>query len=150
MTPTQSASPRSRVPAGDLVPRPRGPRRRRLLIGLELGTGAAALVGGVLLAVAPDGSLLRIEPALLQGSPFTDWRLPGLALAGLVGGGFLTAGAWERRNRRYAQELSILVGLGLIAFEVTELVWIGFQPLEGVFALVGAVVLALATAGRQQ
>ena len=108
------------------------------------------MIGGVLLAVAPDGSLLSADVAALEGSPFTDWRLPGLLLGGFVGGGFLVAGTWQRRKGWHARELSMLAGLGLIAFEVAEVAWIGFQPLEGVFALVGAAVVALAAASRQQ
>jgi hypothetical protein len=45
----------------------------------------------VLLAAAPDGSLLRADLAVLAGTPFSDWRVPGVRLAGLVGGGFLLA-----------------------------------------------------------
>jgi len=60
---------------------------RRLLV-----TGAAALVGGLLLAAAPDGSLLSADPAVLAGSPFADYRWPGVLLATLVGGGYLLTG----------------------------------------------------------
>ena len=35
-------------------------------------------------------------------------------------------------------------GAGLIAFEAAELGWIGFQPLEALFALTGAAVIVLA------
>ena len=122
----------------------------RALVPLELVTGVAALIGGVLLAAAPDGSLLSADVAALEGSPFTDWRLPGLLLGGFVGGGFLVAGTWQWRNGWHARELSMLAGLGLLTFEVAEVAWIGFQPLEGVFALVGAAVVALAAASRQQ
>jgi hypothetical protein len=100
---------------------------RRALVSLELVTGAAGLAGGVLLAAAPDGSLLGADPAVLAGTPFSDWRIPGVLLAGLVGGGFLLAG-----------------GAGLVCFEAAELAWIGFQPLEAVFAAVGVIVLGLA------
>jgi hypothetical protein len=58
-------------------------------------------------------------------------------LAVLVGGGFLVAGWWQWRNYRYARELSLLAGAGLIGFEAAELAWIGFQPLEVLFAFVG-------------
>src|SRR4051794_41895482 len=64
----------------------------RFLVGLELTTGATGLVGGLLLAMRPDGSLLNADPRVLADSPFPDWRLPGLLLACLVGGGFLLAG----------------------------------------------------------
>ena len=125
-----------------------GPRRSRAawrtLVILELGTGTAALAGGVLLAAAPDGSLLHADPGVLAGSPFPDWEAPGVLLATLVGGGFLLAGWWQLTDRRHARELSVLAGAGLIAFEAAELGWIGFQPLQALFALVGAGVIVLA------
>ena len=107
-------------------------------------TGVAGLVGGVLLAAAPDGSLLRADPATLAGSPFSDWRVPGVLLAGLVGGGFLLAGWWQWRGHRYARGLSIAAGAGLVCFEAAELAWLGFQPLEAVFAVVGVTIVVLA------
>jgi preprotein translocase subunit Sec61beta len=118
---------------------------------LELVTGAAALVGGALLAAVPNGSLLRADPKTLAGTPFADWRVPGLLLATLVGGGFLLAGYWQWRNRRHARTFSMFAGAGLIAFEAAEMTWIGFQPLEAVFVAVGVVVIALAlhNPGRQ-
>jgi hypothetical protein len=117
---------------------------RRALVALELATGVAGLVGGVLLAVAPDGSLLQADPATLAGSPFSDWRVPGVLLAGLAGGGFLLAGWWQWRGHRYARELSMAAGAGLVCFEATELAWLGFQPLEAVFAVVGVTIVILA------
>jgi hypothetical protein len=75
----------------------------------------------VLLAAAPDGSLLRADPATLADSPFSDWRVPGVLLAGLVGGGFLLAGWWQWRGHRYARELSMAAGAGLVCFEAAEL-----------------------------
>jgi hypothetical protein len=115
-----------------------------VLFTLELVTGATGLAGGALLAAAPDGSLLRADPATLAGTPFSDWRLPGVLLAGLVGGGFLLAGRWQWRGHLYARELSMAAGAGLVCFEAAELAWIGFQPLEAIFAFVGVVVIGLA------
>jgi preprotein translocase subunit Sec61beta len=123
----------------------RGPGvARRALVTLELVTGVAGLAGGVLLAAAPDGSLLRADLAVLAGTPFSDWRVPGVLLAGLVGGGFLLAGWWQWRGHRHARELSMAAGAGLVCFEAGELGWIGFQPLEAVFAAVGVSIIVLA------
>ena len=116
----------------------------RALVTLELVTGAAGLAAGVLLAAAPDGSLLRADPNVLAGTPFSDWRLPGVLLAGLVGGGFLLAGWWQWRGHLHGRELSMAAGAGLVCFEAAELVWIGFQPLEAVFAAVGVSIIGLA------
>jgi len=130
-------------PAGPSLLRRSG-AARRALVTLEMTTGATGLAGGVLLAVAPDGSLLRADPDALAGSPFRDWRVPGVLLAGLVGGGFLLAGWWQWRGHRHARELSMAAGAGLVCFEAAELAWLGFQPLEAVFAAVGAIIVVLA------
>jgi hypothetical protein len=112
-------------------------------------TGSAALAGGLLLVAAPDGSLLAADPRALHGSPFADWRMPGVLLAVLVGGGFLFTAARYWRRCRWARELSILAGAGLVGFEAVQWRLIGFQPLQLLFAAVGAVVIWLAvTADR--
>jgi hypothetical protein len=108
---------------------------------LELVTGAAAVAGGTLLAIKPDGSLVSADPSVLQGSPFADWGLPGVLLAGLVGVGFVASGIWQLVGGRHYRELSVFAGAGLIGFECAEVLWLGFQPLEAVFAAVGGVVL---------
>jgi hypothetical protein len=55
-------------------------------------------VGGLLLAVAPDGSLLAAAPAALAGSPIANYRWPGILLATLVGVGYLVTGFGQARN----------------------------------------------------
>jgi hypothetical protein len=119
-------------------------RRQQALTGLELFTGVTGLIGGLLLVARPDGSLMNAKLSALAESPFSNWRVPGVLLATLVGGGFLGTSLWQWQGREHARELSILAGLGLIAFEGAELVWIGFQPLEAVFAGVGVAVVTLA------
>jgi hypothetical protein len=119
-------------------------RPRRVLVGLELPTRGTSEVGGALLAIAPDGSLPDADPAAPAGSPFPDHRWPGVLLATLVGGGYLLTGIWQARSGRGARGLSVFAGLGLIVFETSELLWLGLQPLEAVFAAVGATVAALA------
>jgi hypothetical protein len=117
-------------------------RPSRILVGLELFTGGMALVGGLLLVIAPDGSLLNADPAALAGSPFADYRWPGILLATLVGAGFLFTGFWQARSGFGARALSVFAGVGLIVFETFELLWLGFQPLAAVLAVIGATVAA--------
>lgn len=138
---TDTRNPLGMLPADG---RPPGSALRHTLAALELFTGATGLAGGILLAVRPEGSFLRADPKVLAGTPFSDWRVPGVLLASLVGGGFLLT-AWRTwRDRPYARELSLLAGAGLIVFEAAELTWIGFQPLEAVFAVVGGITIGLA------
>jgi hypothetical protein len=119
-------------------------KRLRILIGIELFTGMAAAVSGLLLVVDPDGSLLQAKTSALRDSPFADWRLPGALLAILVGGGLLVTSACHLVRWRHANALAVLAGIGLAAFEAVELAWLGFQPLEVVFAGVGMVIATLA------
>ncbi len=115
----------------------------RALLILEYFVGITALVGGLMLVARPDGSLLQAKMSALSGSLFEDWRVPGILLATLVGGGFLVAAEWQRGRLPHARELSILAGAGLVAFEFSELGLIGFQPLEMIFGAIGATVLVL-------
>ena len=85
------------------------------------------------------------------------WGPPSASPAGIASYGAnrvsalaIGADTWQWCNGRLARELSMLAGLGLITFEVAEVAWIGVQPIEGVFAPVGAPVLAFAAAWRQQ
>lgn len=119
-------------------------RRHRALVRTEVATGASALVCGALLALRPDGSLMGLPSRVLESGPFTDWRMPGLLLAGLVGGGFLAAGASARWRLPFTRELSVAAGSGLILFEAVEWFWLGFHPLQAVFMGVGAAVVVLA------
>jgi len=144
VTTTPAAGRRERIPE-----RTRSHPPQRALARLELGTGVLAVIGGVLLSIAPDGSLMNADPAALVGSPFLDYLWPGLLLATLVGGGYLMTGLWQWRGGPGARALSVFAGVGLVAFEATELLWLGFQPLELMFALVGVAVATMAVrAGR--
>lgn len=116
----------------------------RVRLGLEYVTGATAVIGGLLLMARPDGALLRARQSALSTSPFTDWRMPGALLAVLVGGGFLLTAECQRRRWPLDPALAVTAGTGLIVFELAELAWIGFQPLEVVFGVVGGVVVVLA------
>lgn len=48
--------------------------------------GLSAILSGMLMVLHPDGSLINLSIALLEGTPFKDFQVPGLLLAFLVGG----------------------------------------------------------------
>ncbi|WP_130177206.1 hypothetical protein [Cryobacterium sp. SO1] len=116
----------------------------KTLITLQSVTSATALGGGLLLMLAPDGSLLTADPAALDGTGFGDWLLPGAALALFVGLGFAVTAVWQWRRGPYARYLSLAAGIGLVLFEIVQFSLIGFQPLQAVFGIVGAVTAVLA------
>ncbi len=59
---------------------------KTLLFVLSGFIGFTALLSGLLMVVYPDGSLINLSIALLEGTPFKDFQVPGLLLALLVGG----------------------------------------------------------------
>jgi uncharacterized membrane protein (UPF0136 family) len=139
---------RNRKPVG----RAQRDSSEKVLIALEVFTGLTGVAGGVLLMARPDGSLLQIPPATLSAlartSPFPDFFVPGLFLAGIVGGGMLGAAWLLSRRRPYALEAAIVAGTALIIFEVVEFAAIGFMPLQALEVVVGAVTLGLAVYHR--
>jgi hypothetical protein len=94
------------------------------ILGYE---AASALLGGVLLVVAPDGRLMDMPVGILHGE-FRDFLVPGIILAGL---GILNASAFVtvlRRSRaNWAVTCLALGGLAIwFAVEIAivqELVW---------------------------
>jgi len=86
-----------------------GRLRRHLLLALEPFTGIAA-VGG---SSGLFAGRLGLSDTLLQGSPFSDYRLPGLALSVGVGGGgpnLVAAALMLRGNRRNGALASLAIG----------------------------------------
>jgi hypothetical protein len=124
-------------------------RRTVLLLGIEALVGLTAVAGGVLLAAAPDGRLLGADPAVLKGTPFADYFVPGILLALLVGGGGLVATALTGRKAPYARAYAIFYATGVVAFEGVEYSMIGWQPLQAVIGALGLAMLLLALSAHQ-
>ena len=116
----------------------------RAVMALEFATASAALGGGILLVLRPDGAFLHSDPSVLRRTPFRNWWFPGLLLAAGCGGGYLTAGMLHFRRHRAARAVSVAAGLALIGLEAWEVAFVEFQPLEAVFAGIGAAVVVLA------
>jgi hypothetical protein len=118
----------------------------RGLLAILFFTGLSAIVGGVLLIVRPDGSLLQASESALASTPFTDWRIPGVLLTILVGlGGVGTAG-WILIQRPGSRALVYIYATGLLIFEIIEWARLGFQPLEGMFGLIAVGIFYLGSA----
>ena len=115
----------------------------RWVVGLEWFIAVTAMAGGILLAIRPDGSLMDAQLSALSGSPFADWRLPGLLLLALVGGGFALAATSSTVGAPWAAWLAVFAGAGLVVFEAVELLWIGPQWLQALIATVGIAVSVL-------
>ena len=55
------------------------------LLFLHLFLALTASIGGALLMINPDGSLIQMQPGWLEGSPFSNYFIPGLLLFTFLG-----------------------------------------------------------------
>jgi len=132
---------------------PRPPAVRRRLIALLLGTGVLAVAGGVLLMVAADGHLLRLQLELLEPTPFASYRVPGLVLAFVVGGTQLAAGIGVLRHHPRGLWLSTVAGVTLAGWIAVQAMMLGaliwLQPLFFVVAIVELMLVGANLPRRQ-
>jgi len=106
--------------------------------------GIGALAGGIALVTAPDGSNMGFDTALLTGSPFPDFLVPGLVLGGLFGVGSLVVAAAGLRRARLAPFFAFAIGVAQMIWIVVELAVI--QELSFLHPTMFALGLAIAVA----
>jgi hypothetical protein len=142
----------SRPEAGRTVS-PHGEARRlrrsqRALVVLEGFLSLCGTAGGAYLLARP---LDAMPVRYLEGTWFSTWRWPGLALFIFVGiCPALAAGAQVRRLS-IAPVGHLCVGLGMIAWIALEAAWVVISPpLQIVMGLVGVTIFALAIADVRQ
>ncbi len=123
-------------------PRPRGPTILFLL------TGLAAVIGGGLLIVRPDGGWLGLSQALLDPTPFGSFLVPGLLLAAVVGGVQVAAGLALLQRRSNDVRLALVAALVLAGWIAIQAVMLGviiwLQPLFFLVAILEAGMTASA------
>lgn len=99
-------------------------RERALLVALELFVGIGAIYGG--LGLVTDAAGLGVEESWLDGTPFSDYTVPGFVLLALAAG-MLGAALLAATGRRGAAEAALVIGLVQLCFLVVETLMIGYQ-----------------------
>jgi len=136
-----------------LTPRPTQPDRTLAwtVIALLVLLSSSALYGGYLLAVDPTGQRLQMSTQLLAGTPFTDFRVPGLFLLVVLGVGALIPIFGHVARTRWSVFSSLVVGLTLLCWIVIQVALVGYISwLQPVFAAVGVAIAALSYAYSQR
>jgi hypothetical protein len=93
---------------GRRVIAPLSGRARLVVAGVAGVVGAGALYGGVRLLV--DAEALGVKESWLEGTPFPDYRVPGVVLA-VIGCGMLVTALAALRRSRYAGVASLATSL---------------------------------------
>jgi hypothetical protein len=94
---------------------------------LHLILGVAAIAAGQAFVRDPSGKALGMATDYLEGSPFPDYRIPGLFLAVVIGGANLLSAVTLVRKVRGAAYLSLGTGLLLVAWVAIQTAIIGFR-----------------------
>lgn len=107
-----------------------------------------ALIGGMLLMLAPDGSLLQLPRDFMHSTLFPDFFWPGAILAGVLGLGHGAGFVLTWRRRAHASRFALLLGAG-------TMIWIGVQVLmtelfwlQGFIAALGLLEVIVSQRGR--
>jgi hypothetical protein len=118
-----------------------------VLLSLLFFQGLSGVWGGINLVLDPTGNTLQIPLEWLEGSPFSNYLLPGfilLLVLGLYPLG-VSYGLWRRSNGSWFAAVS--VGGALIIWIAVEILIIGYHPrppLQSIYGSVGLAILALA------
>lgn len=102
-------------------------RLRRLLIGLHAILGVLAIAAGQALARDPSGKPLRFDVNWLDGSPFKDYRVPGLFLTVVIGGANLVSATSLWRRDPLGPFVSLGTGVLLLVWMAIQTAIIGFR-----------------------
>jgi hypothetical protein len=128
---------------------PLPPTRRRTLLAIALFLAVGAIPAGVGFALRPDGSLVGMPLAVLAGTPFPDFRLPGFVLALAVGGSTLAASILLALGARRAADLAVVAGAITLGWIAVQLWLIGYvSPLQPLVAMLGLALMGLAWRAR--
>jgi hypothetical protein len=116
------------------------PRRRPLafwlLTCLLLFQGISATPSGLMLALDPTGGMMRMPLEMLKGTPFLNFRIPGLILGIVLGLGafFVLACLFTLPDWRWSQRVSPFKSqhwtwAASAAFGLALMIWIMVQVL---------------------
>lgn len=119
---------------------------RRLLVITDTFLAFTAVAGGIGLLTGANAPPV----ALLAGSVFPEYTIPGLALMILVGGSSAIAALLTARDHPFAALASVAAGLAIVVFELVEIMAIGSPPgmartLQVFYLALGGLILLIVT-----
>jgi uncharacterized membrane protein len=130
---------------------------RPILLGVQAFVAVTAVAGGLALIIGasiPSLSSILVPPDdYLAGSPFTSYFVPGLLLAGLLGGIHIVAFVAVLTRRRWAMLASAAAAFATLIWIFVQMIYIPFSPLQAVYfaagiAEAGLVMVLLGVLGR--
>lgn len=104
-----------------------------------------ALLSGILLISKPDGSIMNLPLSLLYGTPFKDFRIPGIILAVIVGGTNLLAVFFNLLRHRTRYDWAMAGGAVITGWVIAQFILTGaFHWLLIFYFVLGIFIVLLA------
>lgn len=127
------------------------------LVALLVFLGIGGTVGGAMLTLAPDGSLLGMAPDWLEGSPFSNYVIPGLILFTfngvlplLAAYGLVRTPNWRwpdalniYHNRHWCWTYTLYSGIVVITWITIQLVLTRYFWLQPVMIFTGLFIIIM-------
>lgn len=108
-------------------------RNHRALALLQVFNGLSALAGGVGLMSDPSGGNVAMYTSWLEGTPFTNFLIPGIILFVVNGIGNVTGFVMTLRKHHRASEVGWVFGAVMMGWIIVQVLMIGYmsflQPL---------------------
>jgi hypothetical protein len=126
--------------------------RRALLVAN--GFVAVTAVGG---GIAMLSGLDEFPRSWLRGTPFRDYRIPAMLLAGVVGGSGAAATMATYRSSRWSGPASVVAGAALMTYILVEMRILDYSDdptddrwIEPAYLSLGAALIAMGVAGARR
>jgi hypothetical protein len=118
---------------------------KSLLFFLVSFIAITASVSGLLMISKPDGAILQLPAELLHDTPFKDFLVPGIVLAGVVGGINLLAVFFNLQRHPARYNWAIAGGVAIIGWILVQLLLINtFHPLQVLYMVAGVFTILIA------
>ncbi len=143
------------------MPRGKRPLALWLLMFLLLFQGISATPSGLILMIDPTGGMIRMPLDMLEGTPFSNFLIPGLILSIVLGLGaffvlaclfLLPDWGWAQRfnpaqSRHWAWTASGVFGIALMIWITVQVLMIGLGAfIQVLYFVVGLAILLLTLA----
>ena len=129
-----------------------------MLIIAMIYQALSGLLGGSLLIYDPTGAFMNLPLSFLEGTPFSDFLIPGIILFVLLGIfpsfvviGLITKPDWKWSNefnfyidQHWAWTYSLFISIMLIIWIDVQIMLIGYgAPIQIIYAFLGVVLLII-------
>lgn len=119
--------------------------------------GMSAVVSGLMLIIDPTGGKIKLPLELLDGSPFSDYLIPGIVLFTANGLFSLVSAFLSFKKHRWSGPATIANGVVMLIWICAEVYWIGgesfLQPTMfgvGIFEIIIGLILHVQLKKKEQ